>query len=180
MGWEYTQGATKQDIINAETKTQTVGAVTQTCLDKALNGARLWTVFEHTYSDGRPAKRIICLFLLENHAGFGWGYKDLDESCGPIDDDCPLRMLDMVPDPGGYATAWRERVRQYHAKQAAGRHMAKSLMPGVTVRLGEAYGRRTFVIRERNKTKIYAAEVTTGRMFQLPPKALQDAEIVTA
>ena len=49
-----------------------------------------------------------------------WGYKDLDESVGPVDVGCPMRFLELVPlPPGGdqgYAAAWRERVRAEHAK----------------------------------------------------------------
>jgi hypothetical protein len=47
-----------------------------------------------------------------------WGYKDMDESMGPTDASCPMSYLNMVPDPGGYATAWRERVKAHHEKAA--------------------------------------------------------------
>ena len=48
-----------------------------------------------------------------------WGYKDLDESCGPSDVSCPLSYLDMVPcSEGPYAAPWRERVKAHHSKRA--------------------------------------------------------------
>lgn len=47
----------------------------------------------------------------------GWGYKPMDESCGPVEVSCPLKYLDMVPDPGSYATEWRKNVREWHARK---------------------------------------------------------------
>jgi hypothetical protein len=35
----------------------------------------------------------------------------MDESMGPCEINCPIAYLDMVPDPGRHATAWRARVR---------------------------------------------------------------------
>jgi hypothetical protein len=49
---------------------------------------------------------------------YGWGYKSMDESMGPAYYTCPLSYLDMVPMPDSpYAREWREKVREYHAKQ---------------------------------------------------------------
>ena len=51
---------------------------------------------------------------------YNFAYKDVDESMGPLDFDCPLRMLDGLPDPiNEYSAKWRERVREYHRQQAA-------------------------------------------------------------
>lgn len=45
----------------------------------------------------------------------GWGYKDLDESVGPCEVNCPISYLAQASDPVGYAVEWREKVRAYHA-----------------------------------------------------------------
>lgn len=60
----------------------------------------------------RTAERFICVALLENH-GTDWGIKVLDETCGPSACDCPSAWLEEVPEPGGYAAKFRQRVREY-------------------------------------------------------------------
>lgn len=52
-------------------------------------------------------------------SGEGWGYKDMDESFGPCQVNCPLHFLEKASPPTGYAIKWREQVRQYHADRAA-------------------------------------------------------------
>lgn len=49
----------------------------------------------------------------------GWGYKDLDETMGPCEVDCPQSFLAQASAPEGYAAEWRERVRKHHAQKAA-------------------------------------------------------------
>lgn len=108
------------------------------------HSGRLWKVVKMTWwKDGKELKsdKFLALDLMECR-GKCWGYKDLEESMGPYNVDCPLSYLDMVPDPGGNATAWREKVRAYHAKRAASKSVAKAvkvgdwieLLPGYTVK----------------------------------------------
>ena len=81
-----------------------------TCHAHACAGNVLWMVIENrTHHD----KFIACYLLRRSGT---WGYKDMTESMGPCYYTCPLKYLDMVPCPGGYATAWREKVRARHAR----------------------------------------------------------------
>lgn len=64
--------------------------------------------------------------------GEGWGYKAMDESCGPFYHDCPLSYLDQVTAPVGYAAEWRSRVREHHAAKKA----RPKLKAGVVVTYG--------------------------------------------
>lgn len=77
----------------------------------------LWCVKEVTYSiGGVPFNtiRFIALYLLKCSRYGGvpeWGYKDMDETCGPYEVNCPLSYLAMTPAPKGqYAVEWRRRV----------------------------------------------------------------------
>lgn len=75
-------------------------------------GRHLWVVFQHP-----KGYKFIGLFLIERRGG-DYAYKDMDESCGPVACDCPIRFLEEVPLPeGGYAKEWRERVYAHHAKR---------------------------------------------------------------
>jgi len=43
----------------------------------------------------------------------GWGYKDMDESVGPSEVDCPLSYLSQASRATGYAIEWRAKVRVF-------------------------------------------------------------------
>lgn len=78
----------------------------------------IWYALEWPATPDRPMSRLIAVDLIEGNAGGGWGYKPLDETMGPCNHQCPLRMLDYVPDPGCFATEWRGRVRAWHEMRA--------------------------------------------------------------
>jgi len=88
----------------------------------------LWTVWERTFvKDGveaQQAERWIGCDLLRHQTGFGWGYKDMEESMFPYYFSCPLKYIGMVPIEkfGGHAE-WRENVQRYHARQQVKRRM---------------------------------------------------------
>lgn len=64
----------------------------------------------------RDGRRFLIVSLFEREHGGYVRRKDMDESCGPNDARCPVWLLDLVPDPGAYATAWRERCRAHAAE----------------------------------------------------------------
>jgi hypothetical protein len=122
MGWIYSASwPTKSAMIEHCTGPEMMGDKLTT-LAKAIRGNALWTVIEYTSDGGSYPKghRAILCFLLGSDVkrGGGWGYKDMDESMGPVEVSCPVKFLDMVPDPGGYATEWRAKVRAAAAKRA--------------------------------------------------------------
>ena len=98
---------------------------------KFWSGLNLWTVQEVVYDDwyliaeARPRKveRTITCYMVnrfkpnKRDSYVEWGYKPVGESMGPCYQTCPLKFLDMVEDPGGFATEWREGVRAYWASR---------------------------------------------------------------
>jgi uncharacterized protein DUF6927 len=47
-----------------------------------------------------------------------WGYKDMEESAGPVESRAPLSLLALLSelkDPDSYAHAWRQRCRDWAA-----------------------------------------------------------------
>ena len=129
MGWTVTYDMShRADLIKDRTErqewTQKDGTkVVWTTLRHCFRGNRfsgtLYSVKEviKTHTDGRvETDRFIAVDLLRYYAFMhSWGYKDISESMGPCETSCPLSYFDMVPDPGGYATAWRAKVRARHA-----------------------------------------------------------------
>lgn len=99
-------------------------------------------------SDGRV---FIGLDLMKGGRSEGWGYKDLDETCGPNEVNCPMAYLDQAGPAEGYAVDWRERVREYHRKHSVAK--AVKLEPGKVVtyggvdyRLDRSVGRRGWYV----------------------------------
>ena len=88
------------------------------CLKKVWKGLVLWTVWEHeVFATGKRHRYIRCdacnRFKADKDSDVEWGHKATTEDMGPIYYTCPLSFFDDVPDPGGYATEWRARCREY-------------------------------------------------------------------
>ncbi len=133
MGWLYSSNwYNKKALVNHILNDDTY----HKALKHRLNGNNLWAVFENTNPECPVEhRRYICLFLLGCQRNYGWGYKDISESMGPYQVDCPVSFFDLVPDPGGFATEWRAKVRAAHIEKLAHDKLIRSLQCGVTVNL---------------------------------------------
>ncbi|MBI0477054.1 hypothetical protein D9601_17030 [Sphingomonas sp. MA1305] len=63
---------------------------------------------------GHEIVAIVCLVRWNprDREGLVFGYKDMDETCGPNEAACPPRILALLsPTDNAYALAWRERCR---------------------------------------------------------------------
>lgn len=110
-------------------------------LDKSVQGNALWVLFETITTDIESGEerlerqKWIALFLLASKRGYGWGYKDMEESMGSYTFSCPLRFLDAAPVA---CAEWREGVRAYWQDKAEKKKLRRSLKPGQVVRLDSA------------------------------------------
>jgi len=131
MGWLFTLGQSRKELVERRTmpwqRTQPDGTVvTSTCLAHCYRGCVfsgvLWSVWERTWTKDnqnvQEPERWIGCDLLAYQSGYGWGFKDLDESCGPYYFSCPLGYLAMAPVAN---ETWREGVRSFHARLKAKR-----------------------------------------------------------
>lgn len=128
MGWMWPFDANKQSLISMLTEESQVARpgciITTKCLRHCYRGNRfsgvLWAVWEraYAYSDGRTQDKdrfIVCNIMRGTKEG--WGYKDVEEACGPYHVSCPISYLDMVPlERFGGDAEWRERVRAAHRR----------------------------------------------------------------
>ena len=106
---------------------------------------------------------FIVLFLLRKFPGGTWGYKDIEESMGPCEVNCPLAYLEMAPDPDGeYGQDWRERVRQHHARV------------GVKLHAGDRVRLRSSSVKEVVITSVRPLRGgdDNGRTWRIPRKML--------
>jgi hypothetical protein len=115
----------------------------------------LWTVWEHRRREGAVDRYIGC-DLLAGQRGYCWGYKDMEESMGPCYYTCPLKYLDLVPEPDSR----RAKVRAYHAKRRA-------LAVGATVKLVHCRVPEVTIVSLRPLVGEYA-----GTRYRIPLKLL--------
>lgn len=119
MGWLFTRGQTRADLIHRLTKPEENDLSSYRTLAHCCKGNVLWAVQEVTFKQhtprfekGAPHRFIGCYLLGYDRDCRGWGYKDMEESMHPYHYHCPLSYLDMAPEA---CPAWREEVRKRHA-----------------------------------------------------------------
>ena len=82
------------------------------------------------------SRRVIALVLLiRHHRGeyCNWGYKDMDETMGPCENQCPKRILELLTpltEEDGYAKQWRLDCWKNIA-------LSEKLKPGVKINTKE-------------------------------------------
>ena len=133
MGWLFRSGSTRKGLIAERVegweRTNPDGlAINSTCLAHCYRGGSfsgvLWSVWERTFNrDGHEAEPtqhwIQCDLLRYSKHDGAWGYKDLEEMCGPYFFSCPLGYLRMVPiEEYGGNSSWREQVVLHHQRSA--------------------------------------------------------------
>ena len=111
MGWLFTPGQTRTELIARLTKTDYFKGQTSTCLRHCARGNVLWTVWEIILPNSEIHKYIGC-DLMQCQKGCGWGYKDMCEADGPYYWSCPVSYLEMVPVRN---EDWRQEVMRRDA-----------------------------------------------------------------
>lgn len=144
-------------------------------LDHSLVGGHLWLVVERDLPDG-ACERIICLELIEAHAG-QWGNKSISEREHPYYFDCPLRLLDLAgPTISSKAEEWRQAVREFHAARARRRRKAA---PGALVEYGGTRYRLSKSLG-RKGWEVFVEGDASGQAYRLKSTQLSNAEFVDA
>jgi hypothetical protein len=164
MGWSFTYGQKRAELIAERTKTQewdhegvhVKDVVLAHCFRGGVFAGVFYAVHERTRTEKSETstERWLEVTLMQCHtfAGYGpsWGYKDMEETMGPCEVSCPLGYLEMVPEPTcepgckacaedrcchKWAREWRARVRAYHARRAAQNAVLKGAKPGDVIEL---------------------------------------------
>jgi len=162
-----TQGQTRAELIERRTRPWENNGLTARCLAHACVGNVLWTVWEHRRANGATERYIGC-DLMAGQRGYGWGYKDMCESMGPCYYSCPLKYLDLAPEPEGpYAKGWRAKVREHHARLAATNAKLRDLKVGDTIPLVGCKVPEVTIVSVRPLRGTYG-----GARYRIPRKVL--------
>lgn len=132
MGWWYVQRPNNvRAYFEEELRIDHANGTTQRLLDFAIVNLRVgYGAVEHVHPDGtREVFAVVILMQFCRSEYFGFGYKDMDETMGPCEAECPQRILDLLTDhlASDSASDWRRRCREYHE----GRVRVRSLRKGV-------------------------------------------------
>lgn len=173
MGWSFScdRNHNKAALVQKLRDPKRYGA--QRLIKSSVVGNHHWYVAELP-----GGLRYIGLDLMQSgYPQHGWGYKDMSASMGPCAVDCPIGFLDLAPDSGGYETAWREKVRAYHARRAEKRrnpHKANDV-----VRLGTASPKHYWLLTPLGTKGWRVLCLDDGYHYRLPRAHLAKATRVT-
>lgn len=127
MGWTTThkpKGTTASEYIidNCLTWSDDCTA-TYTVLDSAVVKFRTFYAAMERIDKVTGEREVWAAVYLLSHrpkAEHNFGWKDMDETCGPCEAECPERILDLLtPTENQYANDWRARCREHIAKRKA-------------------------------------------------------------
>lgn len=108
---------------------------------------------------------IVCLVRWNprDKEGLVFGYKDMDETMGPCEAECPARILDLLsPTDNVHALDWRERCRANLMRRG------RKLCDGDRIRLPEpvrftdGHVGQEFIVRKRGRRTVLADPETGG------------------
>lgn len=134
--------------------------------------SHIWKLVEIRNAEtGAVLDTFIALDLIKRSRG-EWGYKDICESMGPCEKDCPLSWLDRVPIPNDYGGEWRDEVRAYHSGQRERRAMVRHLAAGQRYMLTEKYGSKVCELVRPAVTKGHWLASIEGTTYRIRPAML--------
>ena len=90
-------------------------------LKSSMVGSTWYGACERTRPNEKPYVFAgVCLTSVDRRAGFDFGYKDMDESEGPCERECPVSILNLLSHRDDeWALEWRTACRDNAAKKAA-------------------------------------------------------------
>lgn len=126
MGWLYMQSLNGHSgpraYLDAQFTYQT-DTVRSTVLRSALVRMRTYYAAVEQVRTDKPREvfAVVCLvrYNPRDREGYIFGYKDMDETMGPCEAECPAAILDLLtPTDHQHAVAWRARCRAAGAQRA--------------------------------------------------------------
>ena len=159
MGWTYThRGRTPvkdflADNVNCENEHATclLLHIAIVKLRKAYMAVEIIRRSKETgLLDMMTRKVVAFVFLLDyrpRDTDFDMGYKDMDESMGPYESECPERILKLLtPTKHEYACKWRQRCRENIARKNSFRLIKDRVIETRPISFGDGCTRSRFQV----------------------------------
>lgn len=155
------------------------GSVVYAVIKKTPKGENNDTAYEHN-ANGSFRFVVVILTSRKGEPGYDFGYKDITETSGPVEKDCPERLLRLASPfrygYQGYGRAWREACRAKRTADACGK--AQRPKPGdtfrtltpVTFRDGATHSEFTCVmVQGRGRKRTAYAAKGSGLFYSFRP-----------
>ncbi len=118
---------------------------------------------------------VALVFLLDyrpNDRNFDTGYKDMDETMGPCESECPERILQLLtPTTHEYALAWRQRCWDNIAQRKSFRFSKDDVLETQPISFMDGVARSRFKVLSLKPLRFLCQD--TGVMCRVPRKWLQ-------
>ena len=158
-------------------------------------GSTWYAAAKVTSIDGSPVKDTTYVTDADGSITFGavfltryddgcWGYKDMEESAGPVESRAPLSLLALLSElnnPESYAHAWRQRCRDWASIPDYQEGDRIKLAAPVTLTDGSTCQivTVTHYSRGRQKRRCYRIE-ETGGLVRLSKASLAGSELLNS
>ena len=133
MGWDFSIGLRPNETIDSRMREEmswsSSDAKTGNRHEIVASGTAgsTWYAALKIAKPGEP-ERIVALVVLTAKRVGEFGYKDMDETMGPNETRCPLKVLNaLTPTDNEHAIRWRAACRAYHESRAVARQLAKRI-----------------------------------------------------
>lgn len=115
MGWTFTDKPVDVKAALRRQLTWESETLIRRCMDIAmtLNVAYCAVEMIEKATEERRVIAVVVLMRYSRNRDYGWGYKDMDENWGPVEAQCPARILDLLTETDNEnAREWRARCRE--------------------------------------------------------------------
>lgn len=124
-------------------------------------GRRIWVALKNKHS----GKSSILLYILEKRET-EWWYKDIDESMGILQLDCPMELINKTTGDGTpYSTEWREKIKKNNALK----RLNKNVEVGEIITV---YGNE-YRLTKKIKRSWKGVRLTTGVEYNIRPSQIK-------
>jgi hypothetical protein len=176
MGWTYTHKPSyisSKEYIEKNCLTWTSDTHDYRVLDGGVKNFRTYYGAVEKVNKATGAREVFAVIFMLNFCKdfHNFGYKDMDESCGPYQADCPERILKLLtPTTSQYAQKWRDACwANINAKKSK-----------PTIKVGDAlrYGGTDYVVNMILGRRGYQVINPQGRAFRLKTTQAARATII--
>lgn len=183
MGWTYSHSWNSSSAMRDELRAMLIRNGHTIVKDALVAYGRRYYAAVKANDSGDISIFVALINGDKKDGDWAFGYKDMSESMGPCEVDCPLSVLDAADpveklyegDSLEWATEWRAKVRAFWATKRASRETTKSVKVGDKVWFRNTMG-NPFTVSRIDGKKYTGYDATNIGPYRLPMSRLEKVE----
>lgn len=190
MGWTYQAAKFYKECGKIDRKAECDNLVTWEndlikfeVLKSAVKGSTYYAAVRKTEKDTKKVSVTAIVILthtaMRDYCNFGW--KDIEECCGPCEDDCPKSILELLTETESkYANEWRERCWAKIKAKKSDNHSLSKLKYGAVIEFN--IGSKTYRVKKMEPYYQFKTAwfMTTDKLSYIPKKHIKNWKLVEA